>query len=141
MMAAELAARLGARRCGAGWIARCPAHNDRVPSLSIGEGRDGRTLIHCFAKCATETVLAALGLRAHDLFAERGPRAPRLTAPVPRATARQVAQLRARLTPRERVMPVTIIRAKPSYLNAAIARGLALAVEGELVQIVLRGST
>jgi len=60
--AAEVADRLGARRAGSGWLARCPAHPDRTPSLSIAEGAGGRVLLHCLAGCATAHVLAAAGL-------------------------------------------------------------------------------
>ncbi len=49
-------------------VARCPGHDDRNPSLSVGIGADGRALIHCFAGCETEAVLAALELRWADLF-------------------------------------------------------------------------
>ena len=47
------------RRCGRGWIARCPAHDDRSPSLSIIE-RNGRVLVHCHAGCRQAEVIAAL---------------------------------------------------------------------------------
>ena len=50
------------------WIARCPAHADRSPSLSIRETDDGYILIHDFGGCSTGDVLAALGLRFSDLF-------------------------------------------------------------------------
>jgi hypothetical protein len=51
------------------WIARCPAHEDRSPSLSIRElETDGRLLLHCFSGCETGDVLAALGLSFADLF-------------------------------------------------------------------------
>jgi DNA primase len=33
----NLVLRLGAKRSGNGWIAKCPAHDDRTPSLSIGK--------------------------------------------------------------------------------------------------------
>ena len=46
----------------------CPTHGDRKPSLSVSEGDDGRVLIKCFAGCATEEVVAALGLEMKDLF-------------------------------------------------------------------------
>jgi hypothetical protein len=60
------------RRTGAGrWIARCPAHDDRTPSLSIRELDDGRTLIHCFGGCSAVDVLAAVGLDFDALFPER----------------------------------------------------------------------
>jgi len=50
------------------WTARCPAHDDRRPSLSVAVGRDGRTLLYCHAGCTLAEVLAALGLRVRDLF-------------------------------------------------------------------------
>jgi hypothetical protein len=60
------------RRSGGCWVARCPAHADGTPSLSISEGLDGRVLIKCHAGCATEAVLAALGLSYRDLFLRKG---------------------------------------------------------------------
>lgn len=68
MTAAQFAEQLGARRTGLGrWQARCPAHQDRSPSLSIREGADGRVLVHCFAGCALDSILAALKLSRRDL--------------------------------------------------------------------------
>jgi hypothetical protein len=55
------------------WIARCPAHEDRSPSLSIRQLDDGRVLIHCFAGCEPGDVLAAVGLTLSDLFPARLP--------------------------------------------------------------------
>lgn len=70
MTADALADLLHARRTGPGrWMARCPAHNDREPSLSIREGRDGRALINCFAGCALPSILSSAGLQLRDLFA------------------------------------------------------------------------
>lgn len=70
------------RQIGPGrWVARCPSHPDRNPSLSIREASDGRVLVHCFAGCATERVLAVLGLSWADLFPEgRGRPRPRTQA-------------------------------------------------------------
>lgn len=51
------------------WYARCPAHDDRTPSLSIRDAGD-RVLIHCFAECDPEAVLEAVGLRWRDLYPE-----------------------------------------------------------------------
>ena len=63
MTAGEIARALGgARRSGDSWQARCPAHNDRNPSLSLTD-RDGRLLVHCFAGCAQEAVIEALKTR------------------------------------------------------------------------------
>jgi len=50
------------------YVACCPAHEDKTPSLSIKELLDGRVLIHCFAGCDTHSVLGAIGLELHDLF-------------------------------------------------------------------------
>lgn len=70
-----------ARQTGPGrWMARCPAHEDRSPSLSLRNtaGRDGETvLVHCFAGCDTGDVLAALDLDLADLYDRDRPRTPR----------------------------------------------------------------
>lgn len=50
------------------WMACCPAHEDRSPSLSLAEPEPGKILIHCFAGCETSDVLASVGLRMEDLF-------------------------------------------------------------------------
>jgi hypothetical protein len=59
------------KKAGDGWQARCPAHEDRSPSLSIHE-KDGRILLHCHAGCTLEAILDALGLQKRDLFTDRG---------------------------------------------------------------------
>lgn len=62
----------GVRQTGPGrWIAKCPAHEDRGPSLSIRETDDGRVLVHDFAGCGAADVVAAVGLELRDLFPER----------------------------------------------------------------------
>jgi hypothetical protein len=48
--------------------ARCPAHDDRDPSLTVGIGVDGRALVHCHAGCPVEAILEALRLAWPDLF-------------------------------------------------------------------------
>ncbi len=70
MSAATLLDRLNRpKQTGPGrWIARCPAHQDSSPSLSIRELDDGRILLHDFGGCGTDEVLAALGLTMSDLF-------------------------------------------------------------------------
>lgn len=68
-----------ARKSGNGWSARCPAHEDRHPSLSIAEGDDGRVLLKCHAGCATEDVCRSKNLRLADLMPERPTRAIRHT--------------------------------------------------------------
>jgi putative DNA primase/helicase len=63
-----LVERLHAKRSGKGWIAKCPAHDDRKPSLSIDEGSDGRALLKCHAGCDNTAILASLGMKPRDLF-------------------------------------------------------------------------
>ncbi|MDA2928729.1 hypothetical protein MYX84_02100 [Acidobacteria bacterium AH-259-O06] len=91
MTAAAIAERLQARPAGAGrWVAKCPSHSDKSPSLSIRQTRDGKTLLFCFAGCPTETVLASVGLQWSDLF-PNCPATPR--RPVdPKAVLRQSAE-------------------------------------------------
>ena len=51
-----------------GWASRCPAHDDQSPSLSVREGDDGKTLVHCHAGCTPEDVCQQLGLGLSDLM-------------------------------------------------------------------------
>src|SRR5262249_10920945 len=44
------------------YTALCPAHPDHKPSLSVGLGRDGRILLHCFSTgCSAEAIVRSLG--------------------------------------------------------------------------------
>ncbi len=62
----------GVKETGHGkYVARCPAHDDRSPSLSIRDCDDGRVLVHCHAQCQIEDVLDAVGLGFTDLMPER----------------------------------------------------------------------
>jgi hypothetical protein len=61
-----------AKQTGPGqWIACCPAHDDRRPSLAIRALEDGRVLIHDFGGCETSAVLDAVGLQFDDLYPQR----------------------------------------------------------------------
>ena len=59
----EVVRRMGDDR----WMARCPAHGDKSPSLSLAQEGD-RVLIHCFAGCDSDDVLTAVGLAWRDLY-------------------------------------------------------------------------
>ena len=50
MSAESIARALGGFRAGSAWMARCPAHDDHEPSLSI-EGGGGKVLVRCHAGC------------------------------------------------------------------------------------------
>lgn len=75
---------LHGRRAGSGWMARCPAHEDGTPSLSITKTDDGRLLVHCHAGCSQDAVLARL--RELKLWPAAGPERS-----LPRARAVQTA--------------------------------------------------
>jgi putative DNA primase/helicase len=70
MHAEFIAKALGGFRTGAGWMARCPAHDDRKPSLSLRNSDSGMVLVRCHARCEQEQVIAAL--RSRGLWTERG---------------------------------------------------------------------
>jgi DNA primase len=59
---------LKARRSGTDWMAKCPAHDDKNPSLSIRDA-DGKVLLHCHAGCGQREVIAAL--KAQGIWQER----------------------------------------------------------------------
>ena len=69
MTAPELLSRLDeVRSRGAGkWSARCPAHQDKSPSLSITEGTKG-LLLKCWAGCELIAITGKLDLELKDLF-------------------------------------------------------------------------
>src|ERR1044072_1160233 len=47
------------------WSAKCPAHEDSSPSLSVKVGDDGRVLVKCHAGCSAK---APVGLKRPGLF-------------------------------------------------------------------------
>lgn len=57
------------RPSGSGYMARCPAHEDRNPSLKIDVGQNGGIVLKCFAECENDAILDALGLQWADLSA------------------------------------------------------------------------
>jgi putative DNA primase/helicase len=85
-MTAEMIAKaLGGRKAGSDWMARCPAHDDREPSLSIRVADDGKVLVRCHAGCDQERVISAL--RSRHLWPENGSHAPGRSAPRVTATS------------------------------------------------------
>lgn len=60
MRAESLARQLGGRWHRNYGTARCPAHDDRRPSLSITDGDNGRLLLHCHAGCNYQDIVAAI---------------------------------------------------------------------------------
>jgi putative DNA primase/helicase len=85
-----LAKLAGVKRAGRGWMATCPAHDDRQASLSISTGTDGRVLLKCHAGCDTVTICDRIDVAIVDLFA--GPpksATARITEPAPAETRAQ----------------------------------------------------
>jgi hypothetical protein len=82
----------GVRRTGqAKWLARCPAHDDKNPSLSLAE-RNGQPLLHCHSGCEPLAILEAVGLQWSDIL----PPLEREAHQRPIQAVRNVAEERAR---------------------------------------------
>ncbi|MGO8906631.1 MAG: hypothetical protein ACLQMH_13550 [Solirubrobacteraceae bacterium] len=117
--------------------ARCPAHEDRNASLSVGVGRDGRALVHCHAGCDTLDVLDALGLSWGDLFPDDGPK-PWTTDGLRRVGASVEQDGRVRFGT-VRYLPGATDGAKKSIADAGKARELypdPATVRGDVLYVV-----
>lgn len=53
------------------WIACCPAHDDKSPSMTVGVGDNGGIVIYCFALCSAQDIVFSLGLELHELMPEK----------------------------------------------------------------------
>lgn len=60
MTAETIVKALGGRKAGGGWSVRCPAYDDRTPSLSLHDSGDGEVLVRCHAGCDRNEVIAHL---------------------------------------------------------------------------------
>jgi putative DNA primase/helicase len=73
---------LNGHRAGTGWVVHCPAHDDRTPSLSVRDTKDGKVLVRCHAGCEQTRVIEVL--RSRGLWTARRPRsvvAPQAAVP------------------------------------------------------------
>jgi len=66
----------GVKQRGKRWAAKCPAHDDKSPSLQITEGHSG-LLLKCWAGCWLEDICAGLGIHQKDLFYDSADTDPR----------------------------------------------------------------
>jgi putative DNA primase/helicase len=90
MNAETLARALGGRRTGSHWMAPCPTHEDRDPSLSIRDANDGKILVHCHAGCDQSVVIGALRSRGlWDDAGQHGRRPPTKQPPTASGTPAQ----------------------------------------------------
>jgi hypothetical protein len=101
------------------WMARCPAHEDKSPSLSIREMGDGRVLINCFGGCGARDVLDSIDLRMSDLFDK--PIAHHLPPIRGRFSARELVELTAHETT---VAAMLALKAQSAPLSADDAQRL-----------------
>jgi putative DNA primase/helicase len=124
-------ARLGQAkpRPSGGWSAKCPAHDGQGDtSLSIEASDDGKALVHCFAGCTFEQIVAALGLSEADLFARRngGEEGGRPIPPNNSATAQQSAGCTLAQYAEAKQLPVAFLRglglSDISYLGSPAIR-------------------
>ncbi len=71
--ARNIAKALGGKYSNSGWIATCPAHDDRTPSLSIRDASNGKTLLKCHAGCKQLDIISALRFQGlWDIEPRRG---------------------------------------------------------------------
>ena len=95
MTTREITAALRGQWHGSYGMCRCPAHDDRTPSMKVWDGANGDVLCHCFAGCSWEAVKDAL--RGQGLLPERtcrGGAAPP-PQPDPALVAKREAEQRA----------------------------------------------
>ena len=69
MKAESMARALSGKKVGKGWMACCPAHDDKHPSLSIRDSGD-KVLVFCHAGCTQRDVITAL--REQGIWHGRG---------------------------------------------------------------------
>jgi len=82
------------------WLACCPAHADKRPSLSIKETGDGVVLVHCFAGCGVDEILGASGVPIDELFPPKPPQgdnAKPLRRPFPAADVLEALSAEAQI--------------------------------------------
>ena len=73
------------RETGPGrWTAKCPAHDDKTPSLAIRDV-DGMILLHCFAQCSLYEITSAAGVEFSDLFPDKPRSHKPISKPIPAA--------------------------------------------------------
>ena len=65
------------RKTARGWLAQCPAHEDKNASLEVWEPKDGGIGLKCYAGCTHEAICAALGIEQRDCFPHEEKNRPR----------------------------------------------------------------
>jgi len=77
------------------YIAICPSHNDKNPSLAIRETDDRKILLKCFAGCSAHEIVCAIGLSLNDLFPKDSTYSKPTKNPFPAASVLRCIQTEA----------------------------------------------
>ncbi len=123
--------------------ANCPSHADRERSLSVRKGGDGRILLHCFAGCPPEAVVAALKLSMADLFVENSSRGVGVGIPTKtNATPQQSLGCKLAEYASKKCLPVEFLRelglSDISYQGAPAIRIPYRAADGQATAVRFR---
>ncbi|MBA2483584.1 MAG: DNA primase [Nitrosomonas sp.] len=76
------------------WIACCPSHDDKTPSLAIRDIND-KILLKCHAGCSIHEIVSAIGMDISDLFPERNEYSRPIKNPFPAADVLRCIQSEA----------------------------------------------
>lgn len=126
------------RRSGDGWVALCPAHEDRTASLSVAEGADGQAIFHCHAGCNWEEVQDALDPSATIRTGHRRVATPKPPKPAPQLPSEEdVRGWQERLSANRRMLER--LGELRGWSKEAMTE-LGLGFDGERVTFPTRGS-
>lgn len=84
MTAETIAKALGGRKASGGWMAKCPAHDDRSPSLSLRDADNNKVLVYCHAGCPQRAIIDRLKERGLWPIGERSSRHEKQTKQIHR---------------------------------------------------------
>lgn len=65
------------------YIACCPAHADKNPSMTIREVENGMILAHCFAGCSIDQIAGAVSMELYELMPDKAPDETRKARSIP----------------------------------------------------------
>ncbi len=128
MNAETLSRALGGRRTGNHWMAPCPTHQDRDPSLSIRDADDGKVLVYCHAGCDQSLVVSELRSRRLWDDAREYRRRPTRKQPPKTSSAPQVKDDSDRTASALRLWQLAVPGAGSSAEAYLHSRGIDLAV-------------
>ena len=107
------------------FVACCPAHEDKTPSLAVKE-QDGKIILHCFAGCAVDDICGAVGMSLSDLFP---PNETRYDRPAPKVRFFATDLLKVLHLEEQIVLIAAFDQSKGKTLNAPDLARLKVAYE------------